>query len=356
MNYKNIKSVIALDVDASSIKAAIGHVVKEQLVIKKVYTSLLPENVFLDGKILNAQIFENILKNMLRINKIKATNCFCSFESSQMIAREVMVPNSPNANFQDVARFEMAQHLPIELKNYVVQSKHIRNLEMDGKSYIEAYATAIPKLMVDQMLEVLQNVGLKPLILDTHSNALSKLVEIQGMFNSKSVENKNFALIEFGFEYIYISLFQNAKFKLNRLISVGSKDLDFKISKFLEIPIEQAMAKKLQVSDLSRPQNEENLEDARLGNMVRSTIESWFEEIDKTLRFYSARNKGAGNIEQIYIYGALTGITGMNEFFEAHFKIPTARITRIDKVSGLDEKQLQDTSDYIYAFGTMYRR
>lgn len=358
MNIKKIKSIIAIDVDAGSIKAAIGHVVKDELILKKVYTSLLPEHVFLDGKILNGQIFESILKNMLRINKIKATNCFCSFESSQMIAREVVVPNSPNANFQDVARFEMAQHLPVEIKNYGVQSKKIREFEIDGKPYIESYTTAIPKLMIDQMLDALQNVGLKPLVLDTHSNVISKLFESQKTVNNKSIENKNLAFIEFGYESIYITMFQNGKFKMNRLISVGSKDLDYKISKFLEIPIEQAMSKKMQVADLSKlhGEGEEVLEDARLSNMVRSTIESWYDEIDKTFRFYTSRNKGVGNLDKIYIYGALTSINGMTGFCEAHFKVPTERVLTVDKISGLDAKQLQDTADYFYAFGSMYRR
>lgn len=358
MNIKKIKSVIAIDIDASSIKAAIGHVVKNEIVLKKLYTSLLPEHVFSDGKILNGEIFESILKNMLRINKIKETNCFCCFESSQMISRSVVVPNSPNANFQDVARFEMAQHLPIELKNYGVQSKKIHEFESEGKAYIESYTTAIPKMMIDQMNDALRNVGLKPLVLDTHSNSIAKLFETQGTINNKPIDNKNIALIEFGYESIYITMLQNGKFKMNRLISIGSKDLDYKISKLLEIPIEQAIMKRMQVADLSKKheESEEALEDARLSNMVRSTIESWYDEIDKTFRFYTTRNKEVGNLDKIYIYGALTSINGMSEFCESHFKVPTERVLTVDKISGLDAKQMQDTADYFYAFGTMYRR
>jgi len=116
------------------------------------------------------------------------------------------------------------------------------------------------------------------------------------------------------------------------------------------------MAKKLQVADLSVVHTDEALEDARLGNMVRSTLESWYDEIIKTFRFYASRNKELGTIDKIYIYGSLTSIKGMTEFCESHFRVPTERILTIDKLSGLDVKQMQDTADYFYAFGTMYRR
>lgn len=356
MKIDKLKNVVVLDFDAGSVRMIIGHIIKDEIIVKKMVQAVMPDQVYLDGKILNQVLLEEVIRNLLRIDKVKGKNCFCCFESSQMIAREVVVPNSPNADLQDLAKFEMAQHLPVDIKNYVVQSKVIREIEMDEKPYIEAYTTAIPKLMVDQMLEVIQNVGLKPIALDTRSNALVKLFEMQAYANDIKLENKTAAFIDFGYESISLTIFQNGKFKLNRLISVGSKDLDFKISKLLGLTLEEAKVKKLEVPDLNWKYNEEVSEELRLWNMVKSTLESWFEEIEKTFRFYGTRNKSAGYIDKIFVFGELTNITGMTEFCSANFRVQTDKLIGLDKISGPALSDQSDFSEYFYALGTLYRR
>lgn len=356
MNKKNLKNIVALDIDAGAIKILIGDVTQAGITIKKAGSNILPENVFLDGQVLNPVVLESIIRNFIKMNRIKAKQCFCCFESSQIISREVMVPNTPNANFQEIAKFEMAQFLPIELKNYVVQSKHVREVDVDGQPFIEALATAVPKQMVDQLHQVIQNVGLKPIVLDTHGNAISKLFEVSGRINEESIGSKTVVFLEFGYENIYVSIFQKGKFKLSRLISRGTREIDTNISKFLQIPIEEAIAKKMNIKNLLDESAEIINEDARLNNVVRSSLESWFDEIDKTFRYYASRNKGAENIELAFVFGSITSIFGMTELFQKYFRIHTEKINKIENVNWPPKEHPTEIADYFYALGTMYRK
>ncbi len=356
MNKKNLKNIVALDIDAGSIKVLLGDVTKEGIIVKKAVSSLIPENVFHDGQVINLSILESIFGNLLRINKIKAKQCFCTFESSQIISREVLVPNTPHGNFQEIAKFEMAQFLPIELKNYVVQSKHVREVDVDGKPFIEALTTAVPKQMVDVLHQLIQNVGLKPMVLDTHGNAISKLFEGKVRVNGEQIDDKTVAFLEFGYENIYLSIFQKGKFKLSRLVTRGTSEIDSNISKFFQIPIEEAATKKMNIKNLLDESTELVQEEARLNNVVRSSLESWFDEIDKTFRYYASRNKGAENIDLTFVYGAITNIVGMPELVTNYFRAPAERINKIENVTWPTKETPKEISDYFYALGTMYRK
>lgn len=354
MNHKR-KNIVSIDIDAGAIKLVYGNINKDEIVVKKADRTLLPEHVVQDGRVLNPDILENVIKNMLKSMKIKGNQCYCTFESSQMISREVLIPGSPNANFQELAMYEMAQFLPVEIKNYIVQAKKIRDVVVDGKSFTEALATAVPKQLVESMHQIIDSAGLKPLVLDTHSNAIAKLLEVQNRINEVDILDKTVAYIEFGSESIFVSIFQKGKFKLSRLMPRGSTELDSNIARFLEIPLEVATYRKMTIHSLLEVPLEEEGEEARLRNIIKSSMEEWFDEINKTFRYYASRNKGYENIEAIFVYGSIAKIKDMPKFMESYLKIPTDSMTKIKKIdwSGIKEQEL---SEYFYALGTMYRR
>lgn len=355
MKIKNIKNLVSLDIDAQAVRMIVGDVVKDGISVKKAGTSILPEGTFSDGKVLNQDVLERAIKNLLKNSKIKTTECYCTIESSQMISREVIIPNSPNANFQELAAFEMAQFLPVELKNYIVQSKKARDLEVEGRPFIEALATAVPKAMVDQMYQLLSNAGLRPLVLDTHGNAISKLFNIQNRVNDQYIGEKTIAFIEFGFESLYVSIFSKGQFKFSRMVSKGSRDLDSTMSKLLDIPLEDAGKKRLQIHNLMDA-SDEVTDENRIINVLRSSLEGWFDDIDKTFRYFQSRNKTFEAIDMAYIYGDTANIKGMPEFFQSYFRLPTEQIVKINKVEIPANLDGFHVSNYFYALGAMYRK
>lgn len=357
MNSKKMKNIMVLDIDAEAVKIVVGNVNKNEISVKKVCSSLLPQETYQDGKVLNARVLEAIIKELLKANKIKVNQCICCFESSLMISRDVLVPKNPNANFQDMAKYEVAQFLPVEINRYVVQSKQVREVKVDGKPYIEAVSTAVPKDMVEDFYKMIQNIGLKPLVLDIHSNAIAKLIETQGKINDIHVAEKTIALIEFGYDSIFVSIFQNGQFKLSRLIPRGTKELDDNISRFINISKEEAANRRMNVKKIMFDSSHEVVnEETRIANVMRTTLENWFEEIEKVFRYHTSRIKGASQIQNIFVYGDITKINDMPEHLGGYFNISAERISNIRNVDWSATGEPKEITDFIYALGAIYRR
>lgn len=357
MNNKKMKNIMVLDIDAEAIKIVVGNVNKNEISVKKVCSSLLPEDTYNDGKVLNQRALEAFIKELIKNNKIKINQCICCFESSLMISRDVLVPKNPNANFQDMAKYEVAQFLPVEISRYVVQSKPIREVEVDGKPFIETLSTAVPKEMVEQLYKMIQNIGLKPMVLDIHSNAIGKLIESQGKINEEDISTKTVALIDFGHDSIFVSIFQLGQFKLSRLIPKGTKELDANISRFININKEDATSRRINVKSMKiNTSNEAVNDEMRLVNVMRSTLEDWFEEIEKVFRYHTSRTKGATQIEKVFICGDITKINDMPEYLSSYFNITAERINKIKYVDWSATGEPKEITDFLYALGAIYRR
>ncbi|NDL66245.1 pilus assembly protein PilM [Anaerotalea alkaliphila] len=355
MKNKKIKKIIGMDIGAGSVKIVTGDVQNGQILVRKMVTHHLPEQVFSDGDVKNPEAMTGAIRDMLRANKITERKCHLCVDSTQLITREVLVPASAGGNLSDVAKFEMAQFLPVELKNYVVQSKRIRELEVDGKPFVEASVTAFPKEMVDKLHDLVLNAGLQPLVLDTHANAVSKLFEMQEIINGSSFKRKTVAFIELGYESTMLTIFQNGQFKFNRTIARGGRDMDANIAKFLDIPLEEAMVKKMNAGDLNESL-EDFSEESRILNIMRSSLDSILDELEKFFRYHATRSKGMDAVEVMYLYGGLSNLKGICGYFEGRFKTTAEKIEKVGMVDWPGNGQNHTMADYFNAIGAMARR
>ncbi|PKM57806.1 MAG: hypothetical protein CVU98_04250 [Firmicutes bacterium HGW-Firmicutes-3] len=357
MKNKKMKNIMVLDMDAQAVRILVGNVSKNEISVKKVCSRLLPEDTYQDGRIMNHSAMEATIKELIKSNKIKVNQCICCFDSSLIIARDVLVPNNAGANFQDMAKYEVAQFLPVEINRYVVQSKRVHEVEIDGKPYIEALSTAIPNEMVEQFYKMLQDIGLKPVALDIHSNALGKFIEAQGRINGDTIGSKTVAVIDFGYESIFVSIFDQGQFKLSRTIQKGIKELDGSISRSININKEDATSRRTNVQSMKMNTENEVVDDEmRIVNVMRSTLENWFEEIEKVFRYHTSRNKMSTQIEKIYIYGEITKIKDMPEYLKGFFNIDTERIDKIKNIDWSATGEPKEVTEYLYALGATYRR
>ncbi len=350
---KNRKNMLGLEIGSSGIKLVQSDIIKGELIVKKVDLSALPDNIYVDGEITNLEVLAKTIKATLKKNKIRAKDCYCCVNSQQIITREVSVPNLNKENLQDMAKFEVEQYLPIEMDNYEVQSLIIKELEIDDKPVADMLVTAFPKRLIAQLQEVIAMCNLRPVVLDTQANAFGKFVERQKKINGNDYHRDSIsAFIDLGYESINVHIFHKGKFRFSRILSYGAKDLDTNISKFLDIDLDEARRRKMNIHNINYSVNELS-EDAKLINVVKSTLSSWFDEINKVFRYYGSRSTGNNKVEYIYIYGGLSNIEGITDFIESIFKVPTDKVR---KVSDVDFHPTTDIVEVLNTLGVFYRR
>ena len=355
-NLKKInKNIIALELGTNTMKLVIGDVKKDELVIRKVILNPMPNALYANGEIMDMEGLSANLKHLIKNNKIHEKKCFCCIESGQIITRDVSVPSSNKDTLQDMAKYEVEQFLPIDMENYSVQSVVMKELEIEDKPFAEMLVTAVPKRLIQQVHTLIHKAGLEPVVLDTQANTFAKLIENQRRLNGNDYHRENtVAFIDLGYEKVRISIFQKGKMRFQRLLDFGGKDIDQNISKFASMPLDEAQRSKMSIHNLNYPVNELT-DEGKVVNIIKSTLDHWFEEITKVFRYYSSRNAIAGQIEYIYIYGGLSKINGFEDYIQSVFNLPTERIKKVSSVI-LDQQGQLDLTEILNALGVMYRR
>lgn len=347
------KNLLGLEIGSSSIKVVQADFSKEALVIRNVAVTALPDNVYSDGEITRPDVLVATIKDTLKKHKMRAKDCFCCADSSQIITREVRIPNLNKDNLQDMAKFEVEQYLPIEMDNYAVQSIVVREVEVDDKPIAEVLVTAFPKRLIAQVHEVISQTGLRPQVLDTQANAFGKFIEHQRKINgSDSHQDGITAFVDFGYQSINVHIFHKGSFRFSRVLPYGGRDLDTNISKFMDVELEDAKRMKHNINNINYAVDEMS-EEAKMVNVVKSTFTSWLDEVGKIFRYYSSRSAGNNNIEYIYIFGGLANVNGLSDYIESYFKIPT---NKFKKVSEVEFNQDIKISEVLNTLGVFYRR
>ena len=346
------KNLIGLELGSSGVKLVVGDMLKDGLHVRQVASSPLPEHVCTDGEINDPEVISQVIKQTIKQHKIKARDCFCCMESSQIITREVTIPAQNKQHLSEMAKYEVEQFLPVEMDNYVVQSILVKEQEIDEKPFAEMLVTAFPKKVIDQSHRSLSMAGLRPIVLDTQANAFSKLIEKQFKINGNSdFKNNITAFIDFGNESINVQVFKNGQYAFNRSLRFGAMDLDMNISKFMDISVEEARRFKLQIQNINYI-TDETTDQGRLVNVVKATITNWLDEISKIFRYYQSRSQGR-SVELIYTYGGLSNLTGLTDFIESRFKVPTSQLKKVD---GIELPPKVELYDVVNALGVFYRR
>jgi type IV pilus assembly protein PilM len=352
---KMTKNIVALEMGGHSMKIVYGDVRKGQLMIKDIIIESIPNGLYTDGEIKDIEWLSKNLKSLLKKHHIRSSKCFCTTDSGQIITRDVKVPSVNKENLQEIAKFEVEQFLPVDMENYSVQSIILEEMRTSSSPFAEMLVTAVPKRMIKQHEVFIDKAGLRPLVLDTQANTLGKLIENQDRINGKaSFKNLTIAFIDFGYEKVRVSIFKHGKFRFQRLLNFGAKDIDQAIVEFTELSLDEAKVRKQEIHDISQYSIDESLE-SKIARAIQSVLDQWLDEITKIFRYYSSRTNNSEQIDQIYLYGGISKINGIETYIQNRFNLPTERVKEISSVT-LNKNAQHELAEVLNALGVMYRR
>lgn len=353
------KEVIVFDFGHHSIKVVVGKAMKDRIQVSQCFLVKMPEESFKDGRLLEAEPIRQALQQAIDDRNIKTRNAICTLESGEIITREMNLPKVSEEKMQQVLSYEVDQTLPIQIDDYIIQSKFLSEVVEDGADKNKVLVTAVPKQMARGYFELISSIGLRPLIMDLHFNEMDKLLESQYFLNNlKDINDKTIAMIDIGYQGINIVLVEAGVHKLNRLIHHGANAIDQNIMNFMNVSCEQAEEMKFHISSINQApsavdSDQENM-DMRVLNIVQNIIDGWLAEIERIFKFYLNQDT-TNKIHKILLYGGTAHMSDIDQYFQNYFNIPTMVIrslSNIDFASSEDEI----ITLYVNALGSMIRK
>jgi len=327
-------SLISLDIGSFYTKMLVGKQTGNTLIVESALKEKTPNKACADGTVVNASSIASTLNKVISQSNTKTKDVVFTIESTKIIKREFVIHKIPEEDILGLVKHEMGQYLPIDIAGYSIQPSVTGSLSEDDGEKLKVSVNAVPKEMMKQYQQLLTSIGLNPVSMSLNSNSIEKLITFDKKHNPHSeYSGKNVVFIDMGYSCFNISVYEDGVYQFNRDIEVGGEKLDNMIADTLRINLDEAQDVKVELcsqinaveldqkySTMPPSYEPKNTNDRVLSNLS-ATINEWAGQIDKVLQ-YQIRSRGK-NIDEIYLYGGSSLMSGIGGFFESKLAIKT---------------------------------
>lgn len=343
------QKIVSIDFGSQELKVVEGKYTKNNINILKSFKLKLPNHTYSNGNILNKDIIIQCLKDSLKAHKIKAKSTYVVINSSQIITREVIIPNVPDNEISSLIDFQLIEFLPVDPDEYVIDTLILGRIIQEQLEKLKILIIAIPKTLVISHLDLIKKIGLKPKVLDYQGNSMAKLLKYSDYIN-KDYNTRDIAIasIDMGHSSTKISIVKNGNMEVTRVIDAGSGLLYKNLSSFFDYSLEELERKVKNIKDITK-EKEEFTNEARLINLTRNTLINIMEKIEAIFRYYTSR-ENSNNISLILLQGGLCNINEIDNFFSNYFNISSIILRELEKINGSE-----DLKTYSNAIGALIR-
>lgn len=352
------KKLISIDIGSQNIKIVIGRCNKNKVYIDKLIMTETPTNCIEDGKIIDANRLVSDIKDVLDMNAIKEKDIIFTTNSTDIINREIIVPEAEGEELDTIVQFEIHQYLPIIMEDYIVQFNVLEQVKEEVSSEgignkLKMLVVTYPKRMAEAYVKLTEDLKLKPVALDVNFNSVSKLFKDNFYINGRSfIKEQTVVLIDMGAEKIGVNIVHDGKMVFSRIISSGGISIDRKIGRKFAINLDEAEKRKKEFCDLLDNESIEKMEELNL--VIKEIVDGWMDEIRKIIQFY--RNKNIGNkVDKVFIYGGTSRLKGLTDYMEKQLNIQVSDINSMSNIELSKDVIKEDMNYFINGIGALIR-
>jgi type IV pilus assembly protein PilM len=182
----NKKTTISMEFCSDRVKVVVGRYQKKNITIDKCFSIPIPEDLYEDGIIKDTNKYLYELERGLSENKVSRGDVYGVINSSNIIIREISIPKVGANQIGAILNYQLDEYLPVDPQAYVVQYLPLDTVEENGVEKQNLMLIGVPKSIIEPHFNLLQNLGLKPLVLDYAGNAITKLIRFNDSINGVS--------------------------------------------------------------------------------------------------------------------------------------------------------------------------
>lgn len=349
------RDMVSIDFGSKNIKIVQGKQQGSTVSIEKAVVIPTPPNSIKDGKIMNEGPLAAAIGDALIMNKIKAKRAVATIKNTAIITRELVLPSVRKEQLDSMIKIEIARYLPITLNEYITEYRLMEEFTEDRVKKVKLLVVALPTLIAEGYYHLLKKLKLKPVALDVHVNAVSKLFDEGVRINEENYNSEQtVAFIDLGHTYIHLNIMSGNTILFNRLIAIGASDIDINLINSFNLSPEEAEKIKMEQGNL-HISADITPDEAMVNDVIKLGVDNWIKELQKLFQYHTSRDTG-NRIDKIYIFGAGAKLNGLSEYMRFHFNIPTDKISELSNVKMKKSIENVPIEDCIDAIGAMIRR
>lgn len=346
--------VLAIDIGSRNTRLVEGRFTGNRVDLYQRIVIPTPEGSVKNGSINDPPSVQENLRQALRLHKISSDKVILTIKNPNVISRDVVLPTVQKGELGTMIQLEMEQYVPSLVTDYVLGFTILEQQETKSGIQAKYRAVAVPKQLIQSYTTVLRDAGLKPVVIDVHANAISKLIDrnyIQSkQLNSLSSPWQTAVFIDLGYDQTEVIIVNNGIVAFTRLIPFGSRQICSDLSRQQSISLIRAEEMLSKDIDLQKPDNSPAQE------LVRAFANRWINEVQITVQFYAGRSLEI-QPEAMYIYGGFARLKGMTELMSRSFSVPVHYFDQfpVVRLPGKNSESSDDLGQYANVIGALIR-
>ncbi|MFN9805098.1 MAG: pilus assembly protein PilM [Betaproteobacteria bacterium] len=309
--------LIGLDIGSSSVKLVeLTQSLGGNLRLERYAIEQLPRGAVVDGNIDKIDVVAEAVRRAYRRAECRVKNVAMALPSSAVITKRIALPANLNEEELEVqVESEANQYIPFALDEVSLDFQVLGPV-LNSPEEVEVLIAASRKEKVEDRLAVVQEAGLKPVVVDVESYAMrSALGRLIGQLPNRG-EGQVIAVFYIGANTTGVTVILDGEAVYEREQPFGGQQLTSDIARAYGIPAEEAEAKK-RSGDL--PANFE-------AEVLRPFIETASTEITRALQFFFTSTPFT-RVDQLMLCGGSSVLTGLPEALMERAQVPTSVIS-----------------------------
>ena len=251
--------------------------------------------------------------DLLQDRAFRTRRVCTSVSGKSVIVRYLTMVQMSDDDLKNAIRFEADKYIPFDVDEVVLDAQRLDDApgvkSGAAENEMRVLLVAVKRSVIDEHVQLLQQIGLTPEIIDVDAFALGNAYELHGLAGGGVDDtDRAVALIDVGANKTNVNVLRGGSSYFTREIYLGGDDLTSSISKRLGIELHSAEKLKREPGD-----NADQLREA-----VMSSIEDLGNEIHLSLDYFE--NQFDKTVDEVHLSGGASRLKFLVEAFEKIFE------------------------------------
>lgn len=301
--FDSKKSIIGLDIGASSIKAVQLQQTKKGTDLKAFGMLPLAPEVIVDGTIMDAEVVVDTIRKVVKQAKAKG-NAAISVSGHSVIVKKIIVANMSRTELESAIETEAQQYIPFDIEDVNVDFQILESDETLESEEMGILLVAVKKEKVNEHMDLVKEAKLTPMVVDVDAFAIENAYELNYEVEADLVVG----LVDIGAGTMNINIMQGGVSSFVRDISIGGDQYTEAIQKEFNVSFDVA-------ERLKRGQLVEGIAQEDVLAIVNTVSDDIAIEIQRSFDFFRASTMDVA-IDKLYLSGGCALFGGIDKFFE----------------------------------------
>lgn len=306
------KSVLGLDIGASSVKLVEIAESGGEFEVQRIGFAPLPPEAIVQGSFMNAPAIANSVREAYENGGFKIKDVAASVSGHSVIVKRIQLPSQSQEELDESIKWEAEQYIPFDINEVNLDYQVLQEESLDGQ--MDVLLVAAKKDLIDDYHGVVSDAGLNLVVMDVDAFALGNMYES----NYEAETSGAIALVDIGAAVININVLNGTVPVFTRDITSGGNQYTEEIQKTLNLSFDEAERIKIggEPGESSKDVVPQEVEEA-----MRDVSEQLLGEIQRSLDFYRATTSNVP-IERVLLCGGAAHVPGLDRLFEERIEIP----------------------------------